>query len=412
MSLQDLFNLDSSIKDIIFSESFTDMHIKIADQFVLNQSQLDFILDLEENIWLKKTDVLNLAQELNQMERAEDYDLRALALELAIKIFWPLQDYLKDVDRLILRLGGKVPAPVHLQAASISQENNIKTPDHFFGPVRVLLEQNEILNEAFLTSHKIINQLGQKAAPTVANWLKNYFHFLGAAYHNSLQRAQFLAKEPNVLALNQEEKENLRYFLTSYDEDLELEVNYENNFLIFKTREANNVQVAEVVSTEELLKIFQEKLSELKASFVGEKLLSDEAGTSLYKLRDIFWQALSLQDIEKTLGILQVLINKKALDLLLDEDKRFSGLLKRFVSVKFGEQAIWPTADKLIRLRLFLELILVDKLRLDAMKAGILAYYFSNLNNSNSQIVYLDLKAKIFKWRELELNNKQIAWTK
>src|SRR3989339_30346 len=412
MSFQDLQNLDRSIQAIIFSESITDTHIQIADQFALNQNQLDFILDLEEKIWLKKTDVLNLAQELNQMERAQYYDLRALALELALKIFWPLQDYLKDVDRLILRLGGKVPLPVHLQAASVSQDNNVKTPDHFFGSMKILLEQHEILNEALLTAHKIINQLGQKVPATCANWLKNYFHFLGAAYHNSLQRAQFLAKEPNVLALNSEEKENLRYFLTSYDEGLELEVNYENNFLSLKTREVNNIQVEAVISTEELLKIFQEKLSELKASFVGEKLLSDEAGTSLYKLRDVFWQALSLQDPEKTLGILKVLISKKALDLLLAEDKRFAGVLKRFVSIKFGEAIIWPTTDKLIRLRLFLELILVDKLRLDSMKAGLLAYYFSNLSNENSQIVYLDIKARIFKWRELELNNKQIVWIK
>lgn len=410
MSLQDLFNLDSSIKDIIFSESVTDMHIKIADQFGLNQDQLDFILDLEEKVWLKELDVLNFPQELNQMERAQHYDLRALALELALKIFWPLQDYLKTVDRLILRLGGKVPLPVHLQAVSENQENII--PDSFFGPIRVLLEQNSLLNQAYLSNHKIINQLGQKVSPTVENWLKNYFHFLGAAYHNSLQRAQFLAKEPNVLELNNQEKENLRYFFTSYDEGLDLEVAYEDNFLTFKTREENNTQVEEVVNTEDLLKIFQDKLSEIKASFVGEKLLSDEAGGSLYKLRDIFWQALSLQDVEKTLGILQVLISKKAVDLLLDEDKRFSGLLKRFVSVKFGEQLIWPTTDKLIRLRLFLELILVDKLRLDSMRVGLLAYYFSNINNPNSQIVYLDIKARLFKWRELELNNKQIAWTK
>lgn len=412
MSFQDLKNLEQNIQDIIFSENFSNQHKLIFDEFYLNQKQANFILDLEEKVWLQKIGVLNFPQELNQMERAEYYDLRALALELALKIFWPLQDYLKDVDRLILRLGGKVPLPVHLQVTSEVQENNAQMLKHFFGPMKVLLEQHEILNEALLTPHKIINQLGQKVAPSVANWLKNYFHFLGAAYHDSLQRAQFLAKEPNVLALNNQEKENLRYFFTSYDEGLELEVDYEDNFLSLKTREANNVQVAEVISTEELLKIFQEKLSEIKASFVGEKLLSDEAGTSLYKLRDVFWQALSLQDIEKTLGILKVLISKKALDLLLDEDKRFAGVLKRFVGIKFGEVASWPTTDKLIRLRLFLELILVDKLRLDSMKAGLLAYYFSNLSNENSQIVYLDIKARVFKWRELELNNKQIVWKK
>lgn len=412
MSFQDLQNLKQNIQDIIFSDSLSNQHKFIFDKFYLNQKQINFILDLEEKIWLKKINVLNLAQELNQIERAEYYDVRALALELAFKIFWPLQDYLKDVDRLILRLGAKVPLPIHLQTVDEKLEQDFDTPDNFFGSVRDLLEENLILNQAHLTNHKIINQLGQKLSPTVENWLKNYFHFLGAAHHNSLQRAQFLAKEPNVLALNNEEKENLRYFLTSYDDGLSLEVNYEDNFLTLKLKEENNTQIEEVVKLEDLLKIFQEKLNEIKTSFVAEKLLSDEAGGSLYKLRDIFWQALSLQDTEKALGILQLLINKKALDLLLDEDKRFIGLLKRFVSVKFGEQASWPITDKLIRLHLFLELILVDKLRLDSMKAGLLAYYFSNLSNPNNQIVYLDTKAKLFKWRELELNNKQIAWTK
>ena len=54
MSFQDLQNLDRSIQAIIFSESITDTHIQIADQFALNQNQLDFILDLEEKVWVKK----------------------------------------------------------------------------------------------------------------------------------------------------------------------------------------------------------------------------------------------------------------------------------------------------------------------------------------------------------------------
>lgn len=409
MSFQDLKNLAQNIQDIIFSDSFSIKHKLIFDEFYLNQNQANFILDLEEKIWLKKIDVLNLPQELKQMERAEYYDLRALALELALKIFWPLQDYLKNVDRLILRLGGKVPALSHLPSA---ESEGPGSPDHFLGSIKSFLAQYPHLNSAYLSPHKIINQLGQKVSPTVENWLKNYFHFLGAAHHDSLQRAQFLAKEPNILALDNLAKENLRYFFTSYDEDLVLDISLEDNFLYFKVQDKLEQKIEQAISVEDLLKILQTKLNELQATFVDEKLLSAEAGTSLYKLRDILWQALSLQDIEKTLGILKVLVQRKALDLLLDEDKRFVGLLKRFVSIKFGDLAMWPSQDKLIRLRLFMELILADKLRLDNQRATLLAYYFANLYAKNSQIVYLDLATKMFKWRELELNNKQLVWIK
>ena len=238
MSLSDLKQLPLEVQELIFSAQISKYNESLADQFALNQDQLDFILDLEEGIWLKRISVLDLPRELEEMERSEYYDLRDIALDIAYKILWPLQDYLGDVDRLILRLGGRVPRIQRLHKKGGQQ--NPKLPTYLKGAIKILLEQYPDLKDKRLSSKKIIIKDGRKVAPSVDNWLKDYIHFLGASYHNSLQRSEYLAKSPNIVMTEKEEKETLRHFFTSYEDGLLVEI--DSSDVILKIKEVKGEQ--------------------------------------------------------------------------------------------------------------------------------------------------------------------------
>jgi hypothetical protein len=403
-------DLPPDIQDFIFGEAINQANHTIADQFALNQSQLDFILDLEEKIWLKIISPLDLPKELEQMERAQYYDLRALSLELALNILWPLQQYLGEVDRLILRLGGKVPRLQVLQTDSVV---NKSLPNSVKGAVKFLLEQYPDLQDKRLSANKIVIEKNRRVQPTLANWLTDYVHFLGAGFHDSLERSRYLAQSPNVLALSEKERENLRYFLLSYDDNVPIELFTDDAVLRFALLD----EVADIdtekdkqLSWEEILQNFSAKIEVLKGQILSDSLVLSEAENSLYKLRDILWQALALQDQAKVLTCLKILLSKSALDLLLVEDRRFKGLLRRFVDLKFGENMRLDEQDKLLSRRLFLEMILSAKLQLASEQSVLAAFYLTNLNQASGQVVYFDKKNNQLKWRELIVMNNKIVW--
>jgi hypothetical protein len=407
MSLSDLKQLPLEVQELIFSAQISKYNGLLADQFALNQDQLDFVLNLEEDIWLKKVSVLDLPRELEEMERAEYYDLRNIALEIAYKILWPLQDYLGDVDRLILRLGGRVPRAQRLRKKSGQQ--SLKSPTYLKGAIKILLEQYPDFKDKRLSAKKITSKDGRKVSPSVDNWLKDYVHFLGASYHNSLQRAKYLAKNPNILATEQTERETLRHFFTSYEDGLLVEVDASD--VVLKIKAIKEEQPEEKkTDIQETLALVHQAILDLDKKMINTNLILSEAGNSLHKLRDVLWLALGIQDQDKVISCLKTLIEKKALDLMLQEDKRFQGLLRRFVSVRYGANLVLDYHDKLLTRRLFLELILTDKLHLLKPQSSVVAYYLTNLTSEAGQIVYLDTLDQQLKWRELQVVKNKFAW--
>ena len=189
---------------------------KIAEKFSLDFKQIDYIVNLEIPLFLKEIPVLDLPQKLEDIEGASELDLRSLALEIAYNILWPLQDYLTKVDRLILRLGGKVPPLKRLRKIVLQHE---LFPTEAHGTIRNFLIKYEDFKDLRLNSKKIINKDNRKVIANVDNWIKDYVHFLGAGQHNSLQRSKYFSENKNILALNKEEKDSLIEFFNSYDKN-------------------------------------------------------------------------------------------------------------------------------------------------------------------------------------------------
>ena len=136
-----------------------------------------------------------------------------------------------------------------------------------------------------------------------------------------------------------------------------------------------------------------------------------EVDNDISKVGNLLWDAIGLDDSEKILACLKILIEKSSIDTLMEEDKRFLSIFNRFNTVKYGNDIAnnFNYKDKLLNRRIFLEMILVDKLK--SKKASIIAYYLTNLIKGSGQVVYLDGVEGILKWRELYTINNQLVWT-
>lgn len=98
---------------------------------------------------------------------------------------------------------------------------------------------------------------------------------------------------------------------------------------------------------------------------------------------------------------------------MIKEDNRFRNILKRFIGIKYGqnmERALAENMDQLIVRRLFLEMLLSEKLRLTEDELYVSIFYLTNIVPDSGQLIYLDKKDQKFKWRAVQVLGNQFAW--
>ncbi|RJQ34757.1 hypothetical protein C4566_01755 [Candidatus Parcubacteria bacterium] len=409
-------DLPEEVRDIIFSEEIYQANDSLFQKFHLDRKQIEFILNLLDAVYLQRIEPLELPQKLEEISRAEYISLRDLAMDIATSILWPLQDHLGSVDRLILRLGGKIPKLKPIRKRVFQKKI---FPGQATGTIEKITEEYDDFKTLRLSSRKIIDKDGKAVSPTVDNWLKDYVHFLGAGFHNALDRAKYLAKSPNVLPLSPAEKESIRYLVIAYDDKVEMDFLLDGALLKVSepVQSEGQLKNEQAIDVNQIVENFKKKLLSLESSILPEDFILSEAENDPKKVRNILWNALGLQDKEKTTSCLKLLIKRKNLDLMLKEDVRFLNILKRFVNIRYGgkydgdlDNWLNKNLDKLIVRRLFLEMVLVEKLRLDSQEAMLWAFYLSNLVAGAGQIVYLDEDDGQLKWREVQVNGENISW--
>lgn len=408
MLVNKLQQLPDEVKEIVFNSKITDINSAISKKFDLSLDQIVFIVDLQIPLFLKEVDVLNLPNKLKEIEDAENLDLRAIALELAIKILWPLQDYLGKVDRLILRLGGKVPRLKHLRKTVLQHE---LFPENKTGIIKELLKKYEDFKDLRLSSKKIVDRNNKKITPSVDNWIKDYIHFSGASSHNSLERSKYFSKNKNILDLNKDEKTSVIEFILAYDKNSMVDIdNYSSILKISKHIKKKEVEEKEYIKIDDVIERLHQDILSIEKEILPSNYILSEIDNDTSKLGNLLWDSIGMGDTEKVLGCLKVLIEKKGIDRLIEEDNRFKSIFKRFIGIKYGNDVSYKFKyeDKLINRRIFLEMILIDKLK--NKKANFLAYYLTNLIKGSGQVVYLDKSDGILKWRELQVISSNLVW--
>lgn len=413
MLKKDWLNLPEDIRMFVAveAEEFTD---EIVDKFVLTMDQKMYIFDIEDKLFLKQLNPLDIPAQLDKMPEAKNFDVRLLTLDIAYKILWPLQDYIGDIDKLILRLGGKVPRIKPLKGKLEDQSKIFLGQAQ--GTVKEMMDKYQDFKELRLSSNKILDSRGYHLTATVGNWIKDYIHFIGVEGRDSLKRAQYLSKAKNPLSIDVNNRDSLRLLLVSYDDNVPMSYDYSD--LSLKITDLEEKKVADdlaraATSLEDGIKDLENKFVEIEKNIIAANLILSEAGAEMIKVRDILWNALAMSDKDKVLSCLKFLLEKKAFDSMLKEDARFKSILKRFIGIRFGRSAenyLVDNPDTLIVRRLFLEMILSEKLRLKEAEAATFSYYLSNLVPSSGQLVYFDENTNSLKWRQVEAVGNKIGW--
>jgi hypothetical protein len=73
--------------------------------------------------------------------------------------------------------------------------------------------------------------------PTIKNWIQDYVSHLGYAKHSQMERTQYLFHSENGKNLSSPDREKLGIILKSFDENIPLPVDKENNEIVFDGQE-------------------------------------------------------------------------------------------------------------------------------------------------------------------------------
>lgn len=409
MLKNDWLNLPEDVRDFLGDEA-EDAVDKIVEKFKLDDSQRLFVFDLLDPIFLKMVNPLDLPNKMSKIPGADNLDTRLISLDFAYDVLWPMSEYLEKIDRLILRLGGKVPKK---EVKSIKIDQNF-IPQYFRGTVKYLIDKYIEFSDLRVTAKKITNKEGRLVQASVDNWIKDYIHFLGAGRHDSLQRSKYLSKSKNALELSKEERQNIRYLFLSYDDDVEFDFDKSDSILKIKEIEEEKEEVVQKKKDiKSSVQDIKKGISDLEEKIIPSDFLWSEADNKIENIIGIFWDSIGLMDKEKALGCLKVLIERRYFDKAIKEDKRLRGILKRYINIKYGKKFdsfIDKNQDKLLSRRLFLEMLLAEKLEFKEEEATLIAFYLTNLISGSGQVVYLDKNDSKLKWREINALGENITW--
>lgn len=413
MNKEDWKKLPEELQDFIWND-VTDINDKMRNKYNLGSEQEFFLNSLEDKVFLKIISPLDIMAELQEMPDAKDYKIREIALDIALKILAPIREYIEDVDRLILRLGAKVPPLKKLKKTSNNTENTFV--DFAEGNLKELLEKYKNLGEERVSKNKIIDKFGTKVSPNINNWIKDYIHFLGAGNHSSLDRAKYLSKAKNILDLSPEDRKNVSMLVTAHDDGKDYKFTKSDSLLKIseiKKIEKKKNEPDKKKNIDDFLRELKVNIKKLEEKIISEKYLLEEVDNDINKLSNLLWDSIGLEDKEKAISCLHLMIKKKFFDNTIKNDKRLKGIFKRFLDLRYGKKTdnfLENNHDKLLYRRLFLEMILVDKLNFKEQEACTVAFYLSGIVKGSGQIVYLDKTNLSLKWREVQLVGNNITW--
>jgi hypothetical protein len=413
MNIEKLQQLPEEVKDIIFTDEFGVILQKIISDFSLRQDDGKRLINLLVSVYTREVNVLDFPAALAKLN-IPNIDIRALTLECALKQLWPLQQYLGDVDRLILRLGGVVPASVP-PLGSPRTTDEIEIPDQdsrITMPIRDYLDQDGTRRDLWLTKDFIHDEAGRVIEPSITNWLKDYLHFAGADGLDNLIRSQYLVRSVNAKQLPEAEKANLLNFLDSYNEGRPMRLEVRDNILtLAEVGEAPpKVVLDQAVSLDQILQRYHQYVDKLQLQLdrLKDGLLV-ESGNEVGRLADLLWNAIGLSERERALVALILLAERQHVPELIRTDQRYIGILRRYVNVRFGDRAksFWQPEWTAVNSTLLFQLLLEDKIHLDQSESVMAAEYLGQIMKLTEPPVYVDLAIGRFRWRTVEYTDKK-----
>ncbi len=411
MSNKTLQSLAPEIQAVVFDEDNEEINETIAGAYGLTNQQLSQVLEVLISVVTKEIPVLEFHVALSKLN-LKDVDIMKLALDFALLRLWPLQRYLGDVDRLILRLGGQVPKVVPSIEPVLENVDSLPAEDGaLVTTIKDFLEARSENKDLQLTKNYLQDEAGRFIDPTVTNWLKDYLHFAGAEGSDNLIRSQYLVRSINAKQLSEEEKDNILNFLASYNDGTPMRLVVKDGLLtVAEVGEAQpKVAVSEAVNLDQLLQRYHQYVARLQLQLdrVRDGLLLESSGEA-GKLADLLWNSIGLGERERALVALVLLAERQQLAELIRSDQRYIGILRRYVNVRFGDRAksFWQAEWSAVNWTLLLQLLLEDKINLDPLEAPLAAEYLGQVMSLPTPPVYIDLASGQWRWRTVQYADK------
>jgi len=207
-----------------------------------------------------------------RLPNLDDEIFRQIALDIALRRFYPIRDFLEGAEVLIKNLGGKAPEGVELYSAKYnllaservseqtSEENKrLSTFDSrpatndevVYINIGKLFEKYPDIKNQFITSSPI-NLKGKEGSinATLPNWLEDYREEMGVPPHSSMERAEYLFKSENAKKLDESERKILSATLKAYDQGGELPVGASSGKLVLSELFHQATQIPHRTETE------------------------------------------------------------------------------------------------------------------------------------------------------------------
>ena len=107
-----VFQLPAAVLDWSFSEETTKNNHKISVYFKLNEKQGLLLAKITGQIILKDIETEAMPAVLQEKLGVDAEMAKQIAINVALKQFLPIRNYLAGTEKLILQWGGTLPAPL------------------------------------------------------------------------------------------------------------------------------------------------------------------------------------------------------------------------------------------------------------------------------------------------------------
>lgn len=218
------------IQDLIYSADSAKINTEIFAEFELTEDQAQKLLNIFILLYDRQISLNELPEILEKELSLPKKIAKELALALAQKRFWEMQEYIGGVEKLIKSLGGELPKkiikpitaeePAKKTAPQSKETDKEQTTDNIIQQnIKTVLNENSNAQEQLITSENILlTNSGEIHKSSIKYWLMEYMQTLGAGYHSNLDRIGFLYNNPNAKKLSAEERQILGAVLKSYDD--------------------------------------------------------------------------------------------------------------------------------------------------------------------------------------------------
>jgi len=216
------------------SDEATKNNIEIAKKFSLKPGQDTIFAKITGYIIIKKIPLEKLYEALEKNLVVNKEIARQITIDVTIKQFLPIRDYLTGAENYIKSIGGQLPDPLPpIIKAAIVEKKEEAHPQQMVSAtsplpeiaikrniMSAITEKEEIADQTITEKPIQFADSENLRMPTIKNWLIDYKKYRSSFpnQERALIRAKYIIDTPNAKNLNVQEKIIVSELIKSYDE--------------------------------------------------------------------------------------------------------------------------------------------------------------------------------------------------